>query len=396
MENGRSSSPHRQSNPASPVPDGHAKESFEIFTQDMENNVERDVIQAAVDVERSNPVSHPITSTTHSNIPTESADGVARPEDHFGDDFDNDQDFEMMAAKQIPAFDSNPAQIPSAVSHCEPKTNGFPSTTQNVAGPSSVSLPNSGSVPTYNPIVEDISPCKNSLDEGIDYVKQSKGNSKFLKRSNESTTAVSRLVKAQKLVPQNSKSHTDKPREKVTIQRKSATYAFSLEGEYPNVLLKNVCLACLSCCQRISVLNLKSHLQNNRCIKMKYFFTQLPCGDYSCIYCSENTNDLLHLIGHIFKNHASEFIMCSYCSDLVRFDNLKNHMRDHLLQVSENEIECRKCRQIFPNANLFYLHIINSHNLPESKVTKAVIRKFLMNNDTLTVLAVTSKKTNCL
>ena len=384
-------------------------------------------------MERSNPVSHPIASTkdcnpnssngfqaqelhenerdrdihaagnessmkstTHSKIPTESADGVARPENEFEDDFDNDQDFEMMAAKQIPAFDSNPAQVPSSVSHCEPKTNGFPSTTQNVAGPSSVSLLNSGSVPTYTPIVEDISPCKNSLDEGIDYVKQSKGNSKSLKRSNESTSAVSRLVKAQKLVPQNSKSHTDKPREKVTIQRKSATYAFNLEGEYPNVLLKNVCLACLSCCQRISVLNLKSHLQNNRCIKMKYFFTQLPCGDYSCIYCSENTNDLLHLIGHIFKNHANEFIMCSYCSDLVRFDNLKKHMRDHLMCVSENEIECRKCRQIFPNANLFFLHIINSHNLPESKVTKAVIRKFLMNNDTLTVLAVTSKKTNCL
>ena len=189
MENGSSSSPHRRSNWASPVSDGHAKESFEtgcddkesaqreipdpsveIFTQNMEDNVDKDVIQAAVDVEKSNPVSEiPIASTngcnpnlsngfraqglnenekdqnihaagnestmkstTHSNIPTESADGVARPEDKFGDDFDDDQDFEMMATKQmevpfdcvsnrdsshvpstsvsnhIPAFDSNP------------------------------------------------------------------------------------------------------------------------------------------------------------------------------------------------------------------------------------------------------------------------------------------------
>ena len=240
---------------------------------------------------------------------------------------------------------SCPGFIP--VSHCEPKTNGFPSTTHIVAGPSSVSLPDSGSVPTNTPIVEDISPCKQPLDEGIDYVEQSKGNLKALKRSNESTTAVPRLVKAQKLIPQNSKSHTDKPREKVTIQRKSVTYAYNLEGEYPNVLLKNVCSICLSCCQRISVLNLKSHLQNDRCVKMKYFFTKLPCGDYSCIYCSENTNDLLQLIDHIFKNHANEFIMCSYCSELVRFENIKTHMRNHLLYVSENEIECRKCRQIF-------------------------------------------------
>ena len=266
--------------------------------------------------------------------------------------------------------------------------------------------PSSGSI--YRPVVEAISPFKSSsegeggnkvanhvADDGIDYVKKGKG--KVGKRPlDESTSAVSRLVKAQKMVSQTTSLKTNKqqqPREPVRIQRKSQLHDFSLEGEYSNILLKNSCILCCKSCNKLSNSNLKFHLLN-MCPKMKPFLQELGCGEWSCVLCSHHSDNLFELSQHVLSSHKNELTFCSVCNQLVYLADLKLHMRDHLLEIDASPLECNKCDNVYPNATEFFQHLLNIHGFLKNQVTKVVAKCHLRYDNVLSVLAVTCKKSN--
>ena len=276
----------------------------------------------------------------------------------------------------------------------------FEASSNKEKGPSSVSI--------YRPVVEAISPFKSSsegeggnkvanhvVDDGIDYVKKGKG--KVGKRPlDESSSAVSRLIKAQKMVSQTTSSKTNKPqqpREPVRIQRKSQLHDFNMEGEYSNILLKNCCILCAKLCNKRSNSNLRFHFLT-MCPKMKPFLQELGCGEWACVLCSHHSDNLFELSQHVLSTHKNELTFCSVCNQLVFLADLKLHMRDHLLEIDASPLECNKCDNVYPNATEFFLHLLNIHGFLKNQVTKVVAKRHLKYDNVLSVLAVTCKKSN--
>ena len=96
---------------------------------------------------------------------------------------------------------------------------------------------------------------------------------------------------------------------------------------------------------------------------------------------------------HLLNFHKETVISCSHCGKDTQIQYLKSHLIESLNVLKQSPFQCIKCEgQPFQNSKYFLDHLQSKHNYKQPQITRIVIKRHLVQNDSLSVIAILDAK----